>query len=82
MALKISMMTRHTLLQKKIWFDVIEENDSSESAASLSFVKYLEIIHQRAMVFSYDIARDDSGTLVGAVQMTGTMRQNFELFGS
>jgi len=44
-------------------------------------LEYLDMIASKAKGFVYEVARDGSGAVVGAVWQTATMRDNFERFG-
>lgn len=64
-----------------IWIDLIASHDFSDSNDNILFLEYLEMISEKANGFSYRLARDGNGNVVGAVWQTATMRSNFELFG-
>ncbi len=61
-------------LARQLWDDVLESypNENSNDAIIL-FVDYLEMIHLKPSGFSYKLARNSGGVLVGALWMTATM---------
>ncbi len=71
------------LMARQVWDKVLgEHGDGNSNDTIMSFADYLNIISHKAKEFSYQLARNSSGVLVGAIWMTATMRRNFELFGT
>lgn len=69
------------LIAKDVWVCLMQENDFSTDGSEVRFLEYLDMIANKAKGFVYEVARDGSGAVVGAVWQTATMRGNFERFG-
>ena len=69
------------IIAKDVWVSLMHEKDFSPDGSDVRFLDYLQMIALKAKGFVYEIARDGSGTVVGAVWQTATMRDNFERFG-
>ena len=66
------------LLARRLWDDVLESyTNGNSNDAIILFVDYLEMIHLKPSGFSYKLARNSGGVLVGALWMTATMQRNF-----
>jgi hypothetical protein len=68
-------------MANQIWIDLISSHDFSDSNDNDFFLECLEMISEKSSGFSYQVARDGNGKVIGAVWQTATMRSNFELFG-
>jgi len=68
------------LIAKDVWVCLMQENDFSTDCSEVRFLEYLDMIANKAKGFVYEVARDGSGAVVGAVWQTATMRDTFERF--